>query len=1049
MPIEVIGVVSDYAATGSGEQQAGLTRDDMQAMIAKLTGMPLTLDHQHPVHSRPDRPITKHVTVGKIVKAWIDDIDCLRVKALIDDNVAHTVGADIRSNKLTGFSLGLDSGMRMNVASGDARHNKGLIECSITPNPEFKLTSFIAGVRNVDAATAAAAIEAAGTEAAAPMAVDHYELAPDAPTTATTMVSASNGERSAELQRTADEVLARVLEAQQGTRAKISKRDTLTSPSTGVAKASTQQRTTASMSRRQQQQQQQQQQNSNDDDGVGAMNQQQPAQQQQQVQYENRNEHDAAIRGGRTYQQPAPRSDVSPVVVNFNGMGAAGMVPQFEAPGGATGAHARRNAQRAAFNERQMAPLNASQQQAAYQQMMFQKFMQQQQTADQFDMMDGAAAGDDNIAAAAAGFDASMPPPQPHFVSRANKNAGGGESVSENTLNRKKEQEKSARAEMEFARSTGKFAPQSGSDAERFAEWLEFKNATKQKTPGKRTASAAAAITDDEQGNRQNPGIDLKGVSSGGVDDDNDVVTVDDNDDVDTIRMKLQLKKKLASAAADKKLYGMAGGGKKQQQQQQADDAAAAGGDDGLPMTPREKKLHRELELERSKSSAAAAVASIKGKMNATAPSDMAMATDDAGETARDIDELLAEHKELDTLLERDETGDIKQLKAVQQERDRLKMLKKELIELNKNINNLKGEDQDDEGVRALLETKLLAKQKKEKAYIDSSRKFVHEGTELVRKVNNANNKPTPPVIKNKLVALSNKDNFSVADLEEVAEKVEYVIQTVSASHESAVKTLADVKRYTMEAKNENAQMRFELKEKDDLLRRHNLGVASSSAVANRDPLSKAARSQNVLAAAASANDAAAAKKGVPSGGGVSSAAAGGGANNGKGAFADLITPEIAARLAEQAPIVGASDGYAGYNAKTMRRAVPLNELTPNDLFGVPWTCIPNAEAKNIKQRAEQCGFTATEKSPFSCFQQQKRAVPPEVKGRGMHVLTGAHMTGDPGVLGLGVKDEISPGSDSRISRDMFSNQRSNFNLPNGRAMKLDGPFVRLDSTRL
>jgi hypothetical protein len=1064
MPIEVIGVVSDYAAAGFGEQQPGLTRDDMQAMLEQLTGMPLTLDHQHPAYSTPKKRIDKHVTVGKIVKAWIDEIDCLRVKALIDDNVAHTIGADIKTNRLTGFSLGLDNKMRLNKANGDVRHGKGLIECSITPNPEMKLTSFIAGVRDVDASTAAAAISDADASAAASaattsdnnkMAIDHYELAPaaaDAHTT-TVAVSASNGERSAALQRVADEVLARVLEAQSDTRAENSKHQSFTSSSSAAAKPSTtapQRR--AAMSRRQQQQSNNNTATNDDDvdDKLAPTQQQQLAQQQQQVQFENRADHDAAIRAGRTYQQPPPRSDVSPVVVNFNGM-APGMMPQFESPGGNAGAHARRNAQRSAFNAQQMAPQHAAQDAQAYQQRMFQKFMQQQEAADQFDNMDGGGANDEG-----GGGDMSMPPPQPHIAARkAGGGGGGGDSLSDNTLNRKKEAEMQARAEMQFARSTGKFAPSSGDKAEQFAEWLEFVKATKQKSGGKRTSSAAAALVEEDANNRQNPGIDLNAGRTA-----NDAAaaaaagmfSVDDDDDADTIRMKLALKKKMVAeqkkAAADKELYGMAGSGKKKA-------AEASVTDDGLddaPMTEREKKLQRALELERSKASAAAAtVASIKGKMNTSAASELAMATDEAGETGRDLDEMINEHKELDTLLERDESNDIKVLKSVQEERDRLKLLKKELIELNKNINNLKGEDQDDEGVRALLEAKLLAKQKKEKTYIDASRKFVQEGTELVRKVSNANKKPTPATIKNKLVSLSNKDNFSAVDLDEVAEKVETVIELVSASHENASVTLAEVKRMTMEAKNNESKMRFELKEKDDLLRRHHLGAASSSAVANRDPFSKAARSQSVLSAAAAAasssssssggsSDVNGAKKGVPSSGNSSNN------NGGKGAFSDLITPEIAARLSEQAPIVGASDGYEGYNSKTMRRAVPLNELTPNDLYGLPYKFIPTAEAKNIKQRAEQCGFTASKDSPFSCFQQQKRSVPLEVKGRGMHVLTGAHMTGDRRVLDLGVKDEIAPGTQPRVTRDMFSNQRSDFNMPNGRAAKLDERFVRLDS---
>src|SRR5579863_8301126 len=110
MPVVIEGVVSDFAAPGHMNDRPELTLGDLARFAEQLPQMPLTYDHEHPAQSTEKNKIVEHVTVGKICDAWIDDEDCLRVRAELDENGAGDRTLDEIVNKfLTGFSLGLNN----------------------------------------------------------------------------------------------------------------------------------------------------------------------------------------------------------------------------------------------------------------------------------------------------------------------------------------------------------------------------------------------------------------------------------------------------------------------------------------------------------------------------------------------------------------------------------------------------------------------------------------------------------------------------------------------------------------------------------------------------------------------------------------------------------------------------------------------------------------------------------------------------------------------------------------------------------------------------
>jgi len=1055
MPIEVVGPVSNWAAFGAGEDQTGLALDDMRRQLPRIIGMRLSLAHLNRLQSAENNPSGKHVTVGSIVNAWIDDTDCIRVKVLVDDDVSPSIAEDIRAGKLTGFSLGIVSKLNLKTL----KHEKEVIECSITHNPEFKLTSFIADVREVDAETAAKSLASLDkhrkeAEVAATADGGGDGTAEEAGGTQY-VISASSNERNEQQQRVANEVVQRVLairkrarnndnnsdnESQRRRTESVENSNTHThnAPTSAPRNSSAQQKQNPAMSRRQQPQQQQQPQQ--DDAGDIQQN------DQLQLPYENNSKMDTAIRAGRTYQQPPPRSDIAPVIVNFNGIGA----PGFEGAGGAPGAHARRGAVRDQFNGAQLAPQKQARAAQAHQQAMFQKFLQQQANeeaaaaadADAGDAYDDG--GDDGNYDEQQQIDYSKPAPPPSIGKRVASKAPRKPEEEPHSYNRKKERELAQIAEMQYERSAGQFTPKSKEMGEMFAEYLEFKQAMAQKKSGnKRGITGREQPDESSQQNRaqslneQESAIDLE---------------FDANDDADTMRMKLALKKKQQQQqqpSKSSKAPPFAQPSTNASSRKSSSVASAADDDDGddddAPVTEREKRLKRALDVERSKSAQAKkSVSSIREKLDAP-PSEMSMASDDVAEVERNLDDLFQNNEELSQLLARDDDGVVKSLKETQNEAIQLKQAKSDLIKLTKTINTLRGEDTSDEHVRAELDEKLREKQQLEKKFLKQARNFVSSKAELVRQVSNAQNRPTPTTIKNKLLELGNKDSFTSGDIDSVVEKVETVLEMVSASHDTAAVTLGQVKAAQLAAKHEQAKLRFDIQEKDDLLRRFKLNAASSSAVANRDPLAKATRAQNTLASSAVAAAIAenSAKKGVNVGGGSFVDA-----NKTKAKFGKIIEP-YAEKLQEAAgaPIVGAYEGFEGYNSVTMRRPVPIDQYTPQDMFGLPYTCIPEGEEKNVKQRAEQNGYFPAKADGKAFYQQPKRKLPASISGPGMHTLKGAHMTGDKLVLGLDIKDDIQPGSKPLVTRDMFSNNRQAFRMPNSHAKRIDDSiFVMLDA---
>ena len=154
MPTLIEGVVSDYAQPGHKNDRPELTIGDLETFAEKLKRMPLTYDHAHPLQSTDKAPVDEHTTVGRIVDAWVDDEECLRVRAELDDtNGGQRTADEIKSKFLTGFSLGLAHANEKDKNGVPTVFHKDVFELSITPMPEMDKTSFVRILDDVSASS--------------------------------------------------------------------------------------------------------------------------------------------------------------------------------------------------------------------------------------------------------------------------------------------------------------------------------------------------------------------------------------------------------------------------------------------------------------------------------------------------------------------------------------------------------------------------------------------------------------------------------------------------------------------------------------------------------------------------------------------------------------------------------------------------------------------------------------------------------------------------------------------------------------------------------
>ena len=703
---------------------------------------------------------------------------------------------------------------------------------------------------------------------------------------------------------------------------------------------------------------------------------------QQQHQQAPNTRAERALAAGSTFTQWQARSDVSPVVVHNHFQ----LPPQFDPRGGAN----RRAEQRNAYNAQHFAPQPQP--------------MRQPQQQQQQQMLPPPPANDDDYDGDI-GYDQeapqqemqyhNAPPPQPSKVGHEIKQPAA----------RITEQQQAKLDEMRFERSTGKFSASSANEAEAFQQWLAFKAAqaaaqgASARVGQKRGAAAAQAPTQVDY----NPSLSLNedptatptpSTPAGSV------ITADDDDE--TVRAKMTLLRKQQKSAATTNASVFSG----------TPEPAAA--------TPSARTRVN--------------MASIKERLAATTPTELQAATAEVGEATRDVEALFDRRRELDKLLEKDERGQVKVASENIAKRDELLGTQAEIANLSDQIRGLLALDDDDPqktAVAGLLEQKKALETK----YIAEARKFAIDSADLVRRVSNANNQATPEFVKEKLLAISAKPTITKSDLRDIAERVQMVTQFVSASHESSASTLEEVRRLSALAQQNEIKKQFDAKESADLARYNKIGAAASSAVAGADPHAKAGRTQAAAAAmaAASSNN----RGGTSGVGGVSgvSALSTPPAAPTKNPWSHLITPDVAAKLQTEAPIFGATENYPGYNARTLRQAKPIDQFTPNDLYGLPYNFVPDA---NTSARAQERGFAAG-----LHFQQKRRSAPAQLRGIGSHVLTGAHMTGDPRVLNIGIKDEMKPGERPLVTRDMFASGRQTFMPPSG-AKQLDSGMLLL-----
>jgi hypothetical protein len=148
---EISGPISSFYAPNVASSSTSLiTKDDLKRFNEKVVGMPLTLQHHHPMQNKGVGP---HITVGKIEKAWIDQSDdSLHINACIDDSArGERAWQEINNKFLRGFSCGIENNL---ITSTDPNvpllNEKNLIEVSIVAVPEFPNATFT-NIREIQA----------------------------------------------------------------------------------------------------------------------------------------------------------------------------------------------------------------------------------------------------------------------------------------------------------------------------------------------------------------------------------------------------------------------------------------------------------------------------------------------------------------------------------------------------------------------------------------------------------------------------------------------------------------------------------------------------------------------------------------------------------------------------------------------------------------------------------------------------------------------------------------------------------------------------------
>lgn len=218
MPRLIEGVVSDFAQPGISDERPELTLEDMERYAEQLKNHRLVYDHEHPVHSTPSKPITKELTVGRIVDAWVRDDETMAVRVELDENeVGQRVLNEVESNFLTGFSLGLRHEMQ-GFPDGSSKCKKELVELSITPVPEFPNTSYVRSIKPLPEGSKENPLHAKLGDLRAVLGENYKEKV--------WAITASSGKRNAYTAQRSSEILAdlkrRSQAAQQSQRTQVS-----------------------------------------------------------------------------------------------------------------------------------------------------------------------------------------------------------------------------------------------------------------------------------------------------------------------------------------------------------------------------------------------------------------------------------------------------------------------------------------------------------------------------------------------------------------------------------------------------------------------------------------------------------------------------------------------------------------------------------------------------------------------------------------------------------------------------------------------------------
>ena len=1032
---EVEAIVSDYAVPGRSHQQSGVTHDDMERYAKQLIGMPMTYCHRHPANGYEE-----HVKHGRFSAAWIDDDDLLHVKVLLENNEqGKKILKKIQSGFLTGFSLGLNNGSGIKQEGGRNKvvHAKDLVELSITPNPEFKMTSCIQHVNlTPDADGEPQPNESASNSTDEPF-IDH-SIKLGSLTNQLVEMSVSSGKYDKATEAKIEEFQRELqtASAENFSTSEKTKQQKLLSNKRSINS----QPTPLSQKRKSQIMSQQQQSRSRtmtrtaptnqrgaravvyddvDDNADNAveydeagdqydqdqMAMDQPAQQQRIQHYrEPRRKpnqyQEEALRNGSMFRQQ-PSKNEGPIVVNNH----------FTLPD--TSERGRRVAAREAENNSRLGNGRQPQRRPPTKQMTsydddndnYQEPIQQPRAR--------APVSNDDDDVDEQPIDREMYELPKIKTMNARNTAEMDRKAREKFERLSLSTNEERRGRQQTAVDTNTFE-----DFRRYQEQLRgdrrgpARNDDAQKfEKDYREYQAFVAMKEKYEGDRQQSGEKKRRNQS--VSGRRAAPMIDDADADDDIDDKIPQTRRQQQ--------------KQQQQRQQMDANFDDDDGDDVEEETEFEKLRREnqalkAKLSTGKRSTKEMVDSINSKLKKPAARPQSFDDDDndtGNYAATDGDDVgdgpdMGIDESIDEMASAQAEQSGKATKILDDGRDMIKMYDK-LTKMRAEFDILKSTD-----TSAMNKGELDAHEKKKGEtaskirslnadYIEKTRQLSADGLQFISKMGVQNNKGTPDLVRKKFINMTLKKMMTPNDINDALG----FVQIASTSSSNSNKTLTMVRQQLARLNADKLNALEKIKEQEELLMQGKEKSAATKLVEGSDLLAKAARTSAKMTASGSADSQQQQQQ-----------------SNGN---------KAAPKIFKSADPINARDNYKGYDPITKLPVdTDINELPIAQVYGVPFKVL--TEDQTAKKRAEEKGFVGKAGFPAH-FRQEKH----DTAVAGQYItkpqiscLRGLHRTGDTYMMDKVAKGRITPGTDIKVGQKMFSGRHRMFEKPSDATITVD-----------